>query len=81
MTPSPCQDEFVMLHGQHPCSAALYEGRKAPEMVNFWGFGRCFEQSSDIGLEFDTRSGESFELLIMFVLGEHSLSNPVRIEF
>ena len=24
-----CQDEFVMLHGQHPCSAALYEGRKA----------------------------------------------------
>ena len=27
--PQSHQDEFLLLHGQHPCPAALYEGRKA----------------------------------------------------
>ncbi|CAK9009894.1 Eukaryotic translation initiation factor 2A (eIF-2A) [Durusdinium trenchii] len=49
---NPTQDEFVMLHGQHPCSAALYEGRKASKRMDFgtghrntirWNnFGRFF---------------------------------------
>lgn len=49
---NPTQDEFVMLHGQHPCSAALYEGRKGSKRMDFgtghrntirWNnFGRFF---------------------------------------
>ncbi|CAJ1397767.1 unnamed protein product [Effrenium voratum] len=49
---SPTQDEFLLLHGQHPCPAALYEGRKGSKRVDFgaafrntikWNnFGRFF---------------------------------------
>eukprot|EP00435_Cladocopium_sp_Y103_P006199 s3508_g2.t1 len=49
---NPTQDEFVLLHGQHPCSAALYEGRKGSKRMDFgtghrntirWNnFGRFF---------------------------------------
>jgi len=49
---SPTQDEFVMLHGELPCPAALYEGKKGSKRMDFgtghrntirWNpFGRFF---------------------------------------
>lgn len=32
---NPTQDEFVMLHGAHPCAAGLYEGRKGSKRMDF----------------------------------------------
>ncbi|CAE7039839.1 eif2a [Symbiodinium sp. CCMP2456] len=49
---SPTQDEFILLHGELPCPAGLYEGRKGNKRVDFgsghrntirWNpFGRFF---------------------------------------